>query len=114
MIKNEFIKNTVKNLCNFFYDQVIICQCDNFNNGITINDHDKIFEEFIQIHKLFNKDLKLIVKISQNITLEIIKNINRNNYNFESCEFFTNSIKKQINLVSDSKYEYLINLLEKC
>jgi hypothetical protein len=73
---------------------------------------NEIVSEFLHIQKLFPHDLLCILKISFGITIEIIKNLNRTQYNFLSQNKFVESIQNQFELIKNINYEYFVNLIE--
>lgn len=107
IIKSEIVTNTIKNLSNLIFNQIQI----HLNNEAKIIGLDQIIEKFNQIQKILDKDLITIVKISQNITLNIIKNMEGTQYNFESEYFFSQSIQNQIKLIITGKYDYFLSLI---
>lgn len=109
MIDGKFIQNTIINLCylnyNEFYKYLIINTNSNQNN--------EIIKEILLIHEKYNNyDLLYILSLSFEITLGIIKKINRNQYNFISHNKFINSIQNQIELIKNTYEEHFNNIIK--
>jgi DNA-directed RNA polymerase II subunit RPB2 len=88
MIDGKFVSNTVINICKFNYNEIY-----KYMGTKCLN---KSVNELIQIQKLFPHDLLCILKISYEITIEIIKKLNRSCYDFTSEDQFIESIQKPI------------------
>ena len=104
MIEGKFISNVLINLCNLNYNDI-------YKYMVTKSTNDTVIE-FLHIQKLFSHDLLCILKISFGITIEIIKNLNRTQYNFLSQNKFIESIQNQFELIKNINYGYFVNLIE--
>lgn len=104
MIEGKFLQNTIINLCYLTYNEIYKCMVEKTFNEI-IND-------FIEVQKIFTHDLLCLLKISFGITLEIMKNINRSQYDFNSQDKFINSIENQIELITNLKSDYFFELIQ--
>ena len=119
MIDGKFVQNTLINLCNLNYNEIYKCmdtKSSNVNKNVNENSNEnananKIINEFLLIQKIFHNDLLSIFKISLGVTIEIIKNLNRTQYDFSSQDKFINSIQNQFELIRNIKFEYFNNLI---
>jgi len=87
-IFDNFIINFQKNLAKYYYNDVY--------KALILDLDENITNKFIQIQQLFPHSFLCILDILFNLTLEIIKNINRKNYNTNSYDEFINSVDKEI------------------
>ena len=104
MIEGKFLQNTIINLCYLTYNEIYKCMVTKTFN--------EIIDDFLEVQKIFYHDLLCLLKISFGITLEIIKNINRTQYNFNSQDKFINSIENQIELITNLKSYYFFELIQ--
>lgn len=104
MIEGNFLQNTIINLCYLTYNEIFKSMATKTFNEIT--------DIFFEIQKIFSHDLLCLLKISFEITLGIIKNLNRTQYNFISLDKFINSIGGQIELIIDIKSDYFVKLIQ--
>jgi hypothetical protein len=104
MIENKLLQNTIINLCHLTYKEIF--------NFIETKISNKIINDFLEIQKIFFHDSLCLLKISFEITLEIIKNLNRTQYNFTSIEKFINSIENQIELITNLKSDYFVKFIQ--
>jgi hypothetical protein len=104
MIECGFLQNTIINLSYLTYNEIYKCMVTKTFN--------EIIDDFLEIQKIFSHDLLCLLKISFGVTLEIIKNINRSQYNFNSQDKFINSIENQIELITNLKSDYFFELIK--
>lgn len=103
MIEGKFLQNTIINLCYLTYNEIFKC--------MITKTLDEVIEIFLEIQKTFSHDLLCLLKISFDITLSIIKNLNRTQYNFTSQDKFINSIENQVELIININSEHLNYIL---
>ncbi len=103
MIDSDFLQNTIINLCYLVYNEIYEC--------MVTKKFNEIIDDFLEIQKIFSHDLLCSLKISFEITLEIIKNIKRSQYNFNSQDKIINSIQNQIELITNLKSDYFFELI---
>lgn len=104
LIEGKFLQNTIINLCYLTYNEILKC--------IETKSFNEIIDDFIKIQKIFSHDLLCLLKMSFDITLSIINNLNRTQYNFTSQDKFINSIQNQIELITNLKSDYFAKLIK--
>ena len=104
MIEDKFLQNTIINLCYLTYNEIFTCMVTKSIN--------ELIENFIEIQKIFPHDLLCLLKISFEITINLMKNLNRSQYNFSSYNKLVNSIENQIELIKNIKFDIFFKLIQ--
>lgn len=104
IINANFISKVSFNLCLMNYNQIY--------NLLISNQNNNIIEQIIKIEQLYLYDKIFILELLFEITIGFLKEFNTLEFILETHECFIDSIKKQIQLITNTNYINYTNLIQ--
>lgn len=106
MIGEKFVSNATINLSFIYYNEIYKCL-------ITKNNiNTEIINNLLLIQQIFPYDLLYILTLSFKITIQILNELNRTQYNYTTEDKFISSIETQIELIINLKFDVFDDLIK--